>query len=371
MSPKRILLMYISEVSGHHSAAMAIEKALKILEPATQTLSIDAFSYTNPTSERIIHALYMSVIKRFPKIWDYLYDNPKIVKITEKLKEAINRMNASKLKNLFDNFRPDSVVCTQAFPCGMVSGYKKVYNSAIPLIAVLTDYAPHSYWIYDNIDCYISPSDEVAQRLKEKNVAPEKIKCLGIPFDPKFNDPINKNLIFNNLKLNPDIPAILIMGGGHGLGPIEKVVKSLEDIDQNLQEIIVTGNNIKLRRSLVKNIKKYKKRILILGYVDNINELMEISDVIITKPGGVTTAEALAKKLPMIIINPLPGQEAKNTEYLIKQQAAIEVDRPEDIGSIVNGLLQNKAKLKSMSESAAQISKPNSSLDIAKLLLQI
>lgn len=371
MPPKRILLMYISEVSGHRSAAIAIEKALKMIQPETETLSIDAFNYTNPVSERIIHAIYMTVIKRFPKIWDYLYDNPKIVKLTEKIKKRVNYANAQKLKILFNSFNPDSIVCTQAFPCGMASGYKEVFKSSVPLIAVLTDYAPHSYWIYNNINYYITPSDEVSTNLIAKGITPEQIKCLGIPFDPKFNEPINKNEIFNKLGLSYNIPTILIMGGGHGLGPIERIVQSLEKIPGKLQEIIVTGNNIKLHKSLNKNIKRYKKKILIMGYVNNINELMGISNIIITKPGGITTAEALSKKMPMIIVNPLPGQEAKNTEYLIKQQAAIKVDNPQDMGHIINNLLQNKDRLNEMSEAAAKISKPNSSLDVARLLLGI
>lgn len=363
--------MYISAVSGHRSAAEAIEKALKILEPQTQTLSIDAFNYTNPRSEKIIHTIYMSVIKRFPQLWDYLYDNPKIVQKTQRLKEIINKINAKKLKALFDDFKPDAVVCTQAFPCGMVSGYKKAYNSPVPLVAVLTDYVLHSYWIYDNVDYYIAPSQQVALTLEKKNIPAEKIKCTGIPFDPKFNIEVNRELIFNTLRLNPNEPTILIMGGGHGLGPIEKVVESLETVDKNLQEIIVTGNNTKLYESLIRRIKKYKKQIQVLGFVDNINELMSVSDIIITKPGGITTAEAMTKKIPMIIISPLPGQEAKNTDYLKEQHAAIEVNDPKMIGITISDLLQDRIKLKAMSEAAANISKPNSSLDAARLLLNI
>ncbi|MFH0913259.1 MAG: hypothetical protein V1884_03130, partial [Candidatus Omnitrophota bacterium] len=138
--PKRIILMYISEVSGHHSAAVAIEKAIKVLEPGIEVLNIDAFKYTNPVSEKIVNSLYMAVIKRTPKIWDYLYDNPKVAERLEKIKATVHKFNSPKLKNLFDKFNPDAVLCTQAFPCGMVADYKKTYNSTIPLVAVLTDY---------------------------------------------------------------------------------------------------------------------------------------------------------------------------------------------------------------------------------------
>jgi processive 1,2-diacylglycerol beta-glucosyltransferase len=363
--------MYISEVSGHHSATLAIEEAIKILSPHTEILNINVFNYTNPISEKIVNRLYMGVIKRTPGIWDYLYDNPVIVKNIEKIKESIHRFNSPKLKILFNEFHPDIIVCTQAFPCGMVADFKKTYNSNIPLIAVLTDYIPHSYWVYDTIDYYITPSEEVTMRLIKKGVPPEKIKSLGIPFDPKFNEPVSRKEVKSRLGLNQKIPTILIMGGGQGLGPIKTIVKSLEKVKSEFQEIIVTGINRKIYNSLKRKIKKYKKKILLFEYVDNIHELMSIVNIIITKPGGITTAEALSKKIPMIIVSPIPGQEASNTRYLTEKQAAIKIGKAKDIGPLIEDLLQNPTKLRLISEASSRISKPHASLDIAKLILRL
>ncbi len=363
--------MYISEVSGHHSATIAIEKAIKVLSPHTEVLNLNVFNYTNPISEKFVNQFYLSVIKTTPKIWDFLYDNPKVEKKIRKIKDAIHKMNSPKLWNLFQKFKPDVVACTQAFPCGMVADFKKEYNFNLPLVAVLTDYIPHSYWVYDNVDNYIVPSEEVAARLVKKGVNPSKIKPLGIPFDHKFNAHVSKEEVFKHFKLNPDAVTILIMGGGQGLGPIKKIVKSLEKIKDEIQEIIVTGINKKLGHSLKRIIKRYKKKIIVLGYTDKINELMSIADVIITKPGGITTAEALAKKLPMIIIKPIPGQETSNTAYLIEKKAAIKLDKPKKIHLLLEDLLRNRPKLKHLSDSAGRISKPNASLDIARMLLEL
>jgi len=371
MSGKRIILMYISEISGHHSATLAIEKAVKILSPETETLNINAFNYTNPISEKIINRLYMGLIKRTPGIWDYLYDNPGVVKNIERLKRSIHRMNSPKLKILFDKFKPDAIVCTQAFPCGMVADFKKTYHSRIPLVAVLTDYIPHSYWIYDTINYYITPSEEVTLRLLKKGVAQKKIKSLGIPIDPQFNTKVSKETVMRRLGLNPDLPVVLIMGGGQGLGPIKTMVKSLEKVKPKLQEIIVTGINKKLYRSLKRKVKKYKKKILLLQYMDNVNELMNVADIIVTKPGGITITEALAKKTPMIIIKPIPGQETSNTAYLTEKQAAIKINKARDINAVIEDLLLNPNKLKRLSEACGRISKPTASLDIAKLLLDL
>ncbi len=369
--PKRIILMYISEISGHHSATLAIEKALKILQPDVEILNINAFNYTNPVSEKIVNRLYMAIIKRTPQIWDYLYDNPTVVKKVENIKKVIHKFNSPKLKNLFDKFRPDIIICTQAFPCGMVADFKKTFNSDIPLVAVLTDYIPHSYWIYNKVNYYITPSDEVSLRLMKKGVPSNKIRAMGIPFDPKFNEKVPRNEVIQKLNLKQGLPIILIMGGGQGLGPIKTIIRCLEKVKRDLQEIIVTGSNKKLYRSLKRKAKKYRKNILVLGYVDNISELMGISNIIITKPGGVTTSEALAKKIPIIIVKPIPGQEASNTVYLTQKEAAIKVDRPSGINLVVEDLLKDPLKLNRLREACSRIGKPNASLDIAKFLFDL
>jgi processive 1,2-diacylglycerol beta-glucosyltransferase len=370
MSRKNIILMYISEISGHHSATLAIEKGIKMLSDEAEVLNINAFHYTNPISEMIVNRIYTTIIKKTPKIWDYVYDNPKIKNKIEKFQESLHKLNSPKFKKLFDRFQPDAVVCTQAFPCGMVADYKKTYNSKLPLIAVLTDYVPHSYWIYDNVNYYITPSEEVSQRLIKKGVPSYKIKSFGIPFDPAFNEPADKNSIKENLKLDPDLKTILIMGGGQGLGPIKAIVKSLDKVKSEIQEIIITGTNKKLYNSLKKKIKEYKKKILLYGYINNVNELMSISDIVITKPGGITTSEALAKRIPLIIVKPIPGQEMNNTVYLMDQRAAIKIDKPKLTNEVIEDLLSNPEKLKRLSESAGRIARPNATLDIARFILE-
>ncbi|MDD5565693.1 MAG: glycosyltransferase [Candidatus Omnitrophica bacterium] len=369
MARKRILLMYITEISGHHSATLAIEQAIKKLSADTEILNINGFNYTNPIAEKIVGRLYMTVIKRTPKVWDYLYDNPSILKRIKRIKDAIHRLNSPKFHSLFHDFKPDIVACSQAYPCGMVADYKKTYRCNTPLVAILTDFVPHSYWIYDTINYYVSPSDEVTRRLAEKGIPLDKIKTFGIPFDPKFNEPVDKKIAAARHNLKPHYGTLLIMGGGHGLGPIEKILKSLDRVQGDFQEIVVTGSNRKLYHSLKKKIKRYKKHIALLGYANNINELMSIADVIITKPGGITTSEAMAKQLPMIIVNPLPGQEASNTVYLTEKGAAIEVDNPAEISFIVENLLNDPGQLRCLREAAAGIAKPNASMDIARFLL--
>jgi processive 1,2-diacylglycerol beta-glucosyltransferase len=161
------------------------------------------------------------------------------------------------------------------------------------------------------------------------------------------------------------------MGGGQGLGPIKTIVKSLEKVRQGIQEIVVCGTNKKLYKGLKRKIKKYKKKIVLLGFISNVHELMSASDIIITKPGGVTTAEVLTKKIPMVIVKPIPGQEANNAVYLTKKGAAIKLDNPQETSSLIEELLINPQRLEEMANRSSEISKPQASLDIAKLLLEL
>jgi len=363
--------MHISNISGHRSASLAIEKAIKIQSPQSQILTLNAFKYMHPHAEKIVNFFYLFVIKKLPFIWSYLYDNSFWIKKTDRIKGFIHNFDFSKLDSLINDFHPDVVVSTQAFPCGIVADFKRIRRLDLSLIAVLTDFVPHSYWIYDNINCYVTPSEEVKQRLIQKGINEDRIKTLGIPFDPKFNKILSKAEIRKKLNLKEGVFTILIMGGGQGLGPIKNIVKIIDNLKIDLQEIIVCGSNKRLYYWLKRKSKSYKKSILLLGYVQNIEELMSAADLIITKPGGVTCAEALSKGLPMIITCPIPGQEANNTSYLISKRAAIKVSYPEELEYILNDLHNHPEKLRKLSKKALEISKPNAAADIAQLILDL
>jgi processive 1,2-diacylglycerol beta-glucosyltransferase len=378
MKNPRVLLLYISEVSGHHSATIAIEHALRALVPGCSILNINAFHYTNPISEKIVNRVYMGVIKRTPKLWDYLYDNPAVIERIDRFRKAIHKHNTPKFKKLFDEFRPDVVVCTQAFPCGMVADFKAHYRNPIPLLAVLTDFIPHSYWLYDTVDYYIVPSDDVGARLIKKGVSPEKIRPFGIPFNHAFNEPVDREKVFLKLKLDPSQTTVLLMGGGQGIGPLRTVLSSLERAKitsprhrKDIQIVVVAGTNKKLYKSIKRRARRFRKKIVVFSYTPMIRELMSIADILITKPGGITTSEALAKKLAMLIIKPIPGQEVSNTHYLTTHHAALKVDNPRRVHHIVEELIDAPARLHKLSDAAGRISKPNASMDIARFILSL
>jgi processive 1,2-diacylglycerol beta-glucosyltransferase len=252
----------------------------------------------------------------------------------------------------------------------MVAHYKREHNLGTIIIGVLTDFSPHSYWINEGVDYYVVPSAEAKERFIKKGIPPDAIKVYGIPMRPKFSMQLDKKPIAEKLELDSEIPTILVMGGGQGLGPIKNIVKSLIKVKMEFQLIVIAGINKKIIRSLKRYTKRSDKRILIFEFANNVDELMELATLIITKPGGITTAECLAKGLPMVIINPIPGQEMRNTDFLIKKGVGIRIDDTNDMGEEVELLLKSPERLTNMSKAAYENAKPYAALDIAKLILE-
>jgi processive 1,2-diacylglycerol beta-glucosyltransferase len=361
--------MYISQVSGHRQGAVAISKSLKSLDTDCEVLSINGFGYTYPLMEKIVNTAYMGVIKRAPKIWEYLYDNPKVIKFSEKWKKSIYKSSHKKLKPLIDQFKPDVIACTQAFPCGMVADYKKTHNLPIKIIGVLTDYAPHLYWLHEGVDYYVVPSKEARDRFVKEGVPEDRIKIFGIPIRMKFAQQAGSKRIAEKLGLDVNIPTILIMGGGQGLGPMKEAVKSLVRLERPLQLIVICGTNVKLVNWIKKIQRKTSKKIIFYDYAGNVDELMEISTLIVSKPGGMTTSECLAKGLPMVIVDPIPGQEEWNSQFLVNQGIAIRVDDKRHIGHEIDLMLENPRKLAAMRKAALENGRPMAAENIARLIL--
>lgn len=363
--------MHISNVSGHFNATYVIECALKSLDSQAQVRSINAFNYINPKSEKIIDAIYMGVIKKMPVIWRLLYDKPNVVAFINRFKAKHHYKSAQKIKRLYDEFKPDVILCSQAYPCGVVADFKRIYDIDVQLIGVVTDYVPHSFWVYPDVDYYIVASDQAKERLIQKGVPSDRIKCFGIPIEYKFCNNLDRDSIFKKLEFDSRKPVILVMGGGQGLGPIKKIIRLLDRLALDAQLIIVCGTNEKLFRWFTARKDKFNKKIACFKYVDNIDELMQISSVIITKPGGLTTAEAMAKGLPMIIVRPIPGQEENNTQFLLNNNAAIQVNSLKELSPLMESLFTNQDRLDLIRQSANKLGQPEASVNIARLVLDL
>jgi len=368
---KKILLMYITEHSGHHQASKALEKAILKCDPESSVRQVNALRYTNPLAERLVHLLYMHIIRRKPRIWDNLYDEPGVARKTKRLRDFFYNAGTKKIKRLVQKFKPDAVICTQAYPCDLMSRYKERYGEPLPLIGALTDHAAHSYWINNSVDFYVVPSEEARDMFIGKGVSGEKIKILGTPIDPDFGERADITPLCEKHGLDPEKKTVLIMGGCSGICIDVNLVNALDASDRDFQILVATGVNKKLFKEL-QNIKNgLTKKMAVLGFADNVHQLMAASEAIITKPGGLTTAEALARNLPIIILNPLPGQETYNTNILTESGLAVKALDEEDAVKMLEKILDDRDSTKLMKERMRKKAKPNSSSLIADLLFKM
>ncbi|MBD3380547.1 MAG: glycosyltransferase [Candidatus Omnitrophica bacterium] len=370
---KKVLIFYISKFSGHYHAAEAIEKGLQKTCPDDVLIEkINALEYTNPLLGKVINKAYIEIIKKRPELWGHIYDNPDFMEKTQRTRDALHKFNMSKIRRLMEKHSPDVVFCTQAFPCGMVSDYKRSCGKRFSLIGVLTDHAPHSYWLFAEVDKYVVPSNGTRDVLVRKGVPEEKIKVFGIPVDPRFEQTLDASAIKRRLSLDESLPVVLIMGGSQGLGAVENVVRSLSTDPVHRYHLLVVAGKNKRLYSRIKHLAKASGggKVNVFSYLENIDELMEIADIIVTKAGGMTTSEAIVKKLPMVIVDPIPGHERMNADFLVKSGAAVEADGYARVPEIIDGIFDSPERLEDMVSCIEKIARPGSASNIASLAIE-
>jgi processive 1,2-diacylglycerol beta-glucosyltransferase len=356
---KRVLFLYLTKHSGHYAAAVAVEQALRRLQPGVQTMLLDSFSHANPLLSKVTLKAYLAVLRTAPELWEYMYDNAKFKQRTKKIHELLNRGNSRKLQRVLDQFQPDVVVCTQAFSCGVMATWKRTTgNHHVRLVGVLTDFVAHRYWGTPEVDLYIAPNAATCQTLLGQGVPADRIRMYGIPISDVFTKPVNPTAVIRNLGLRPNLPKILVMGGSLGLGPVKAVIRKLDKLPQPFDIIAIAGKNTDLLERLERQGHKLRHPTKVIGFAENIHELMSIAEVLVTKPGGITTAEALTKAVPMVIINPIPGQEQKNTDVLLAHGVAVQARRPADVAEFVSQFLRDPEKPRLMREAAAALGRP-------------
>lgn len=365
---KRVIVFYISDFGGHSKAAENIKEAFLAKYPDVEVLSINGFGYFYPYWEKIVDSIYTTVIKHIPRLWGRLYDRRGVLDSLRPYRGLANRLAFSKIMRLIKDFNPDAIVATQAFPCGLAADLKKSFNLKIPLIAVVTDYHPHRFWIHSCIDKYVVASSQAKDILIKEGVQDYKIEILGIPISLKFLNSSPTEKYCSQLGLSPNLNTVLIMGGGLGIGPIKKIAQYLDVLSGNFQIIVVCGRNKTLYNWFERNLDKFKKPIFCFGYIDFIHKLMGFCDIIITKAGGITVSESLAKGLAIIIANPIPGQEERNVNYLLSRGAVVKADTAQDIKEAVQMFLRDKQRMDYFKQRAKDCSFMNSSLKITDLI---
>ncbi len=367
----KILILSATFGDGHKQVAKAISEAVNHYASDFEPITIDAMLWLHPYLYPVSNYFYKKVIKMFPNIYGYLYQKTKIRSPFSDKLEVLFSSGMYTMLDIIKRTNAKVVVSTYPFAASMISKLKENRLIDIPTVTIITDYTNHSSWIHPFTDQYIVGSEKVKASLIAAGVERGKINCTGIPIMQKFTHTQPREQLALKYELKPNQFTILVMGGGDGfIGKGIDTFKAFEKLDVSIQLIIVCGRNKKLRKLLSEELCNSKHKLLILGYCENVNELMAISDLLISKPGGVTITEAMAMELPLLIYKPLPGQEEENADYLMNLGLAMLCENENDVIKKVQQTMNNSFQLALIKHRTKMFYLKNSSIDAVDVILQ-
>jgi processive 1,2-diacylglycerol beta-glucosyltransferase len=271
---------------------------------------------------------------------------------------------------MMKKYRPQAVICTQAAPAVALAAARKRGDLKVPLICAVTDFGVHSYWLHPEVDLYLVAHEDVKNELIHRGIDPDKIRCTGIPIRPAFGETHDQTEERARLRISLSKKTILLMGGSRGLGSLDDLVEALKMIPLGFQTLVVCGQNKSLHRKITDMTRGYAD-FHVLSYTKDLPRLMAASDILITKPGGLTCSEALAMGLPMVLTNPIPGQEERNVRFLTRHNVAMLARTPEELVVSVSNLLRYPKKLHNLRLRAKMIAKPHSAWEAARLIFDL
>ena len=372
---RKILIFYASYGGGHLSAANSIKQCIDDNFKDCETKLVDCMEYVNRPVNKITTTAYKELAKKFPWAWGEVYSHSQKGPLAH-ISSASNNLLAKKLLKLLKEYQPDIVISTHPFGSQMVSYLKRKALVDCKLATIMTDFAPHDQWLVgkDYVDYYFVSHEKMRQELINSNVAENTVFATGIPLSNRFLMHFDKDEIMKSMGLNPDKRVILFFGGGEfGLGR-DKTVKILNSFIthvKNHQIVAIAGKNEKMKVAFDKLVAETNSEsfVKVLAYTKQVPELMSISDLVVTKPGGLTTTESLASGLPIVAINPIPGQEEENAKFLEDEGVAIWLKKNDDYDKIIADLLSDEDKLHQMKVNTKLLAKKNSTRDICDIIL--
>lgn len=365
------MIMTASVGLGHDQAANAIKKNLLNQYHNVDIEIVDFIEIFPSYLGGIIKSTYLKMIDIVPSWYNMLYQGTTNLNRPSKVTSIFAYKYIKKIREVIEASNPDMILFTNPFPSTLVSHLKRKNKINTYTATVITDYTVHGVWIDPTIDRYFVGSNILKQEMISKGVEGSKIHATGIPIDTKFTAPVDRESVLSSLGLQTDLPTVLIMGGGLGLGSMEEILETTDSVDRGLQIIIVAGKNQVLMNSLENRKYNAKHHVKVLGFCENIHELMGSSHLLISKAGGLTMTEAISKELPVLVFDPIPGQEVKNAQYFSDIGAAMYLKDLKELRSGVEDLLFiNPEKREKMVKCCATIKKLDGAEEISKIMFE-
>jgi processive 1,2-diacylglycerol beta-glucosyltransferase len=372
----RVLLLSASSGAGHVRAAQALEKAFAARGDCVVE-HIDTIEYVSKLFQRIYDQAYIAMVRHAPDLMGVLYQRTDQPWQNPRRRLALDRLNTAPMIRMLKKVQPDLCVATHFLAAEIIAWLIAKRKLRSHNAIVVTDYDVHAMWLCRTVDRYYVAIDEAEEYLAHIGVPREIVKVTGIPIDPLFATPIDRGETRRALGLDPAATVILVAAGGYGVGPVEQLVNDLLALQRPWQIVAIAGKSEKVRARLedisraAGKLASGSRRLCAVGFTKEMDKYMAAADLLVGKAGGLTTSEALARGLPMALIEPIPGQEERNADHLLEAGAAIRCNNLPAAAWKIAGLLDNPARLAKMREAARAMAKPTAAAAIAEDALRL
>jgi processive 1,2-diacylglycerol beta-glucosyltransferase len=372
----RVLLLSASSGAGHVRAAQALEKAFAARGDCVVE-HIDTIQYVSKLFQRVYDKAYISMVRRAPELMGVLYERTDQPWQHPRRRLALDRLNTAPMIRLLKRVQPDLCVCTHFLSAEIVAWLIAKRKLRAHNAIVVTDYDVHAMWLCRTVDRYYVAIDEATEYLARIGVPREKLRVTGIPIDPLFAKPLDRGETRRALGLDPAASVILVSAGGYGIGPVEHLVNDLLELERPWQIVAIAGKAEKVHKRLEEisrsagNLPSGTSRLVPVGFTTDMDKYMAAADLLVGKAGGLTTSEALARALPMALIEPIPGQEERNADHLLEAGAAIRCNNLPAAAWKIARLLDDPARLTRMRDAARSLGRPDAAATIAEDALRL
>ncbi|PSR24292.1 MAG: galactosyldiacylglycerol synthase [Sulfobacillus thermosulfidooxidans] len=362
-----IMILAARYGDGHLRAAKAIALQLLMMDSQLRLGILDYYRFVNPGLDNLIRWGYLTSVRRAPSLWRWFYTSTQNIDPLSRTQRLINHIGIKRFYSALKDMPPKLIVSTYPTAAGVVSTLKQQGKLDAINYVVMTDYSVHTQWIHPAVDMYFVGSEDMRQELLDRHIDSSKIIVSGIPVDERFQETVDEHAVRQSLHIDDNLPIILFMGGAYmPIAEYVQVLKILDHVPAKHTTIVIAGHE-ELRLTLAKQYEQQARNpMVVLGYVNNVHELMAISSLLISKAGGLTTTESLCRGLPTVIYRPIPGQEDANAEFLVRNGAGRRAHTEEDLGEIVTHLLEHPWELKAMAHQARSLGHPDAAQIVAK-----
>ncbi len=373
MMPKKILLLSVSAGAGHMRAAEAIRTFADASDEKIEATHLDVMNFVPAGFRKLYTDFYIDLVNKHPTAWGYLYqvtNDAEPDSFMQRLRRRVERLNTRALLREIAALKPDAIICTHFLPAEILSNTISKGRLDCPVWVQVTDFDLHRMWVQDHMSGYFAATDEVAFRMRARGIAADHVHVTGIPIMPAFGKRLDRGVCAAEYGLDPERTTIMLMGGGAGLGSLDAVAERLLALPGDFQLIVLAGKNEAALAALNAIAARHPGRLLPQGFTDRVERLMACADLVVTKPGGLTSSECLAMGLPMIVNSPIPGQEERNADYLLEQGVALKAFDAVTLEYRIGHLLANPAKVASMQRNAQALGRPDAALQVLNIVLR-